>query len=203
MFVDCAKHHPDHVYHLLIQTLIPRPIAWVLSDNGNGSFNLAPFSFFNAISADPPIVMISVGWKDDATPKDTRLNIEQRNHFVIHIPSGPAVQEVTNSASSLPHGVSELDETKLNLEYLPQQKLPFIKDAQVAFFCERYGIQEIGNDKQAMILGLIKQIWVSDEIIKETQGRWVVDAKKLNPLARLGGNDYSILGEIMTVKRRQ
>ena len=185
----------------MIQLVIPRPIAWVLSDNGNGSYNLAPFSFFNAITSNPPIFMLSVGWKDEATRKDTWANISKRNNFVVHIPCGEQVQDVSNSSSVLPHGVSEIDKFHIPVENLEGWPLPKVKGAKVAFLCEKYAIHEIGNDPQALILGKINAIWIDEEAVSQNKDRIVIDPAKINPLARLGGNHYSLLGEILTVQR--
>src|SRR5580692_967947 len=117
----------------MIQLVIPRPIAWVLSDNGNGTHNLAPFSFFNAITSNPPILMLSVSWKDEAHHKDTWANISERNNFVVHIPSGEQVHDVSNSSSVLPHGVSEIDKFHISTQSVEGWPLPRIRDAKVAF----------------------------------------------------------------------
>ena len=85
MYLDLSQLSASQVYFTMTQTLIPRPIAWVLSDNGNDSLNLAPFSYFNAVSSDPPLIMLSVGFKPDGTHKDTAINIEQRKDFIVHL----------------------------------------------------------------------------------------------------------------------
>ena len=144
MIIDCAKQTSDKNYFTLIQTVIPRPIAWVLSDNGNSSYNLAPFSFFNAIASDPPLIMLSIGWKDEATRKDTWVNIQERSHFVVHIPSVEHIKEMVGSSIALAHGVSEIDVLNIPIEKIEGQELPKLKDPKVAFFCEKYSIQEIG-----------------------------------------------------------
>jgi len=73
-------------YYLMSQTLVPRPVAWVLSENATGSYNLAPFSYFNAICSTPPLIMFSIGKKPDGADKDTRRNIIERKRFTVHIP---------------------------------------------------------------------------------------------------------------------
>src|SRR5271154_3578615 len=118
MRIDCNQYSTDQIYFLMIQLVIPRPIAWVLSDNGNGTYNLAPFSFFNAITSNPPILMLSVSWKDEALRKDTWVNISERNHFVVHIPSVEQIHEVSATSSVLPHGVSEIDKFHIPLEHI-------------------------------------------------------------------------------------
>ena len=201
MLIDCNQYSSDQVYFLLIQLVIPRPIAWVLSDNGNGSYNLAPFSFFNAITSNPPILMLSVGWKDEALRKDTWINISERNHFVVNIPSVDHVHDVSDSSSVLPHGVSEIEKFHIPLENIEGWSLPKVKAAKIAFLCEKYAIHEIGNDPQALILGKINRIWIDEEVVSQNKGRLVIDPLKIDPLLRLGGNNYSQLGEIITVKR--
>jgi flavin reductase (DIM6/NTAB) family NADH-FMN oxidoreductase RutF len=201
MLIDCEKYNLDQLYFLLIQLVIPRPIAWVLSDNGNGTYNLAPFSFFNAVSSNPPIVMLSVGWKEEATRKDTWVNIRERKNFVVHIPSGEQVHDVSNSSSVLPQGISEIDKFHIPVENVEGWPLPKIKSAKVAFLCSKYAIHEIGDDPQALILGKIEHIWINEEVISQNKDRIIIDPLKVNPLARLGGHHYALLGEILTVKR--
>lgn len=201
MIIDSQKFSSDQLYFLLIQTVIPRPIAWVLSDNGNDSFNLAPFSFFNAITSNPPILMISVGHKDDVARKDTWVNIEERSDFVVHLPSEDMAEDVVASSATLPHGVSEVEKLNLKLEKMEGMRLPKVVGPKIVFFCSKYAIHEIGNDPQGLILGEIKKIWVDDAIISEQKGRLIVDPLKLNPLARLGGSLYSTLGKTLTLKR--
>ena len=185
----------------MIQLVIPRPIAWVLSDNGNGSYNLAPFSFFNAITSNPPVVMLSVGWKDEATRKDTWVNIDERNHFVVHIPSVDQVHDVSNSSTVFPHGVSEVEKFHIPVEKVEGWSLPRVKAAPIALLCEKYAIHEIGDDPQGMILGKINGILIDDKAVSQNKGRIILDPAKINPLTRLGGNHYASLGEILTVQR--
>ncbi len=201
MLIDCNQYTADQIYFLMIQLVIPRPIAWVLSDNGTGTYNLAPFSFFNAITSNPPILMLSVGWKDEANRKDTWVNIAERKDFVVHIPSVEQVHDVSNSSSVLPHGVSEIDKFHICVENVEGWPLPKIKAAKVAFLCKKYAIHAIGEDPQGLILGKINRIWIDEEAVSQNKNRIIIDPAKINPLARLGANHYASLGEILTVQR--
>jgi flavin reductase (DIM6/NTAB) family NADH-FMN oxidoreductase RutF len=201
MLINCDQYNPDQLYFLLIQLVIPRPIAWVLSDNGNGSYNLAPFSFFNAIASNPPVIMISVGWKDQDSHKDTWVNISKRHHFVVHLPSAEQVRDVSSSSTNLPHGVSEIDKFHIATQNVDGWSLPKVKTSRIAFLCEKYAIHEIGQDPQALILGKINRIWIDEALVTQNKNRIVVDPVKVNPLARLGGHHYALLGEILTVQR--
>jgi flavin reductase (DIM6/NTAB) family NADH-FMN oxidoreductase RutF len=201
MIFDCRQHSSDQNYFTLIQTVVPRPIAWVLSDNGNGSYNLAPFSFFNAIASEPPLIMLSVGWKDEAVRKDTWVNIDERRDFVVHIPSVGQMKDVVNSSATLAHGVSEVELLNLSVEKMEGQRLPKVAGPKIALFCEKYRIEEIGGEQQGLILGKVNQIWYSDDIVKVKDGRMSIDPKGLGPLARLGGSSYASLGEVLYMKR--
>ena len=202
MYLDLTTLSPKQVYVHMLQTLIPRPIAWVLSENADAGFNLAPFSYFNAVSSDPPLVMLSVGRKSDGSPKDTRVNIEQRSHFVIHIAHRGLAEPLTRSSASLPAGESEL--TLLGLPTRPFEgfALPRLADCRVAYACERFEIREIGATPQALILGLIKQIYVDDAVVQaDPQGRLKVAAERVDPLGRLGADQYVTFGETLRIPR--
>jgi flavin reductase (DIM6/NTAB) family NADH-FMN oxidoreductase RutF len=201
MLINCSEFPSDQFYFLMIQTIIPRPIAWVLSDHGNGAYNLAPFSFFNAITSDPPIVMISVGWKDDIARKDTWLNIEQRQDFVIHIPTETDATNMVASSEALPHGISEVDKLGLKLETVEGQRLPRLVGPKVSYFCRKYSIQEIGRSQQGLILGEVTGLWLDDSIVEKQDHRLVIDPMKINPVARLGGQGYSLLAKPFVIKR--
>jgi flavin reductase (DIM6/NTAB) family NADH-FMN oxidoreductase RutF len=202
MEVDFNQLTPSQVYHSIVQTLIPRPIAWVLSLNKNQSCNLAPFSYFNAVSSDPPLVMISVGKKADGSFKDTKINIEARKHFVIHLPSVEQALAVNNSSATLANEQSEVDALDLETTDFELSPLPRLKDCPVAYACELFDILEIGQTPMAMILGKITALYIDDDIIEQPlDNQAVINSSKMNPLARLGGIDYSSLGKTFSIKR--
>lgn len=189
------------VYGLMIQTIIPRPIAWVLSDNGNESFNLAPFSYFNGVTSKPPTLSLSIGRKRDRTKKDTWRNIEERGHFVVHIASVEMAAAVSATAASLESGESEVIENNLELTDEEGWSLPRLRAARIALLCQRHQIIEVGEGPQGLVIGEIKSAWLSDEIAGAGETIPSIDAKSLDPLARLGGNDYANLDQVFTVAR--
>ena len=199
MLIDLADLSPNRTYFTMIQTLIPRPVAWVLSDNGGDSLNLAPFSYFSGVCSKPPLVMLSIGKKPEGEIKDTRRNILERKHFVAHIAHREMAQQVTASSAPLAHGDSELERSGLETVAFGEFSLPRLAACRVAYACELYEHHEIGA--QAIIYGQVRQIYISDEIATETEGRLQVDAKALDPIARLGGDDYGLLGDVVTIKR--
>ena len=202
MLIDLSTCRPSQVYAYLTQTLIPRPIAWVLSENENGTLNLAPFSYFSAICSDPPLVLLSVGKKPDGTFKDTRVNIEQRDQFVIHIPRRDQAELVSASSATLPAGDSEVARLGLATQPLEGFPLPRLADCAVAYGCTRWEIQEIGGVPQSLILGRVEYLYVADSLAKrDERGRLFVDAAALDPLGRLGLDQYWVQGKILRIPR--
>jgi len=202
MQLDLKQLTPNQCYGAMVETIVPRPIAWVLSDNGDKSFNVAPFSFFTGISSAPPLLMLSIGKKDAVEEKDTRVNIRERDHFVVHISSARHIDQVNATSATLAHGESEVDIAKLALSEIDGFDLPRIADCDIAIACTRYRIDEIGNTPQAVIYGEISSITVSDHLlVPNEKGRFQIDATALSPLARLGGSNYATLGDVLTAKR--
>ncbi len=201
MYVDLDELPKGDVYRLMIQTIVPRPVAWVLSDNGNGSFNLAPFSYFTGVTSDPPLLMLSVGKKRDGARKDTWTNIESREEFVVHIADADLAPQVTATAAGLAWGESELDLVRLDTIPFEGCSLPRLADAKIAFACRRHCIVEVGHVPQGVVFGEIVRAYIADDLATVKNAEIHVDALRLNPLARLGGDDYGVLGEVRTVDR--
>ena len=202
MLVDFDQLSPNQVYFNLIQTLIPRPIAWVLSENASGSYNLAPFSYFSAVCSDPPLIMISVGKKPDGSHKDTRVNIEQRREFVVHIPHRTSLEAMNNSSATLPAEVSEVEQLGLAVTPFEEFRIPRLAECRVAFGCECHEIQEIGGVPQSLIFGRVRRMYLDNAVCtQDAKGRVKVDAKQLDPIARLGADEYMDCGEIIRLAR--
>lgn len=202
MLIELDKLTPTQTYFTMIQTLIPRPIAWVLSENADGGLNLAPFSYFTAVSSSPPLIMISTGRKPDGGPKDTRVNVEQRDDFVVMIPHRELLEAMNESSMSLPAGASEV--SKLGLETVPLEgsRLPRLADCRVAYACRRFEILEMGNAPQALLFGQVSAIYVDDAIVDtDAKGRQKIHADRLDPVCRLGAGEYGLLGELRQLAR--
>jgi len=187
-------------YHLMTQTIIPRPIAWVLTDSNNGighcNFNLAPFSYFTAVSSAPPILMLSVGKKPNGDDKDTLINVRKNKELVIHIPSQRQANLVTQTAATLDFGESEVQSAKLSTTNFDDFSLPRLTDCAIAYGCELYEIKELGDVPQSLIFVEVKQVYINDSVASinvDAHGkeRIKVHADKVKPLARLGGGEYA------------
>lgn len=202
MIIDFETLSAAEIYHAMTQTVIPRPVAWILSENEAGNFNLAPFSFFTALGSAPPLMMVSVGKKPDGQFKDTRANIEARKHFTIHIAHRELAAAMTETSRALPLGESELDRVNLTLVDFDGFSLPRLADCRVAFACELYQIQEIGDQPQSLIFGKIMRLYVADDVAYvDSDGRFKVDAARVDPIGRLGGSEYVSFGERLVIPR--
>jgi flavin reductase (DIM6/NTAB) family NADH-FMN oxidoreductase RutF len=202
MILDLSQLKPAQVYFHMIQTLVPRPIAWVLSEIEQDRYNLAPFSYFNAVCSDPPLIMLSVGKKPDGSFKDTRVNIEHRRDFVVHIADRGMLQDLNQSSATLDADISELDQLGIETTAFEGSRLPRIEACKIAYACECYEIHELGSTPQSIIYGKVKHIYIDDGITSTSEkGRLKVHADKLEPIARLGADEYMSFGEVIRLAR--
>ncbi|MFT5658487.1 MAG: flavin reductase (DIM6/NTAB) family NADH-FMN oxidoreductase RutF [Gammaproteobacteria bacterium] len=202
MYIKLDELSASKTYFTMTQTIMPRPIAWILSENADASLNLAPFSYFNAVCSDPPLVMVSIGLQEDGSEKDTLRNIRERPQFVIHIASSSQLEALNQSSATLPPGESEVLASELSTTPFAGYHLPRLSDCKIAMMCERHQIQTIGNNSQALVFGEVKEIYVDDTCAEVNEkGRLKVHADKIQPLARLGGGEFVSFGDILTARR--
>jgi flavin reductase (DIM6/NTAB) family NADH-FMN oxidoreductase RutF len=212
MIIDFQQQQPSNCYHIMTQTIIPRPIAWVLSENStepatnadsneNHRYNLAPFSFFNAVCSDPPLLMLSIGKKSDNTPKDTRENLLSGRDFVVHIANVSQADVLSQSSVESDYGDSEVSASQLALVDFPGSPVPRLQDCSVAYHCKLYDSHTIGPNEQAIIYAEICHLYIDDAAIEEKNNRFIIDAQAINPLLRLGANQYASMGEPFSLKR--
>ena len=205
MYIDMSTLSPGRVYLTMIQTLIPRPIAWVLSENEDATYNLAPFSYFNAVCSDPPLIMFSVSKQQDGRDKDTRANIEARGEFVIHIAHREMANDVTQSSATLAPGESEVSAQGLDLAEFENFSLPRLRDVRIAYACKLDRVLEVGNNnQQGLIFGEVQYLYADDGVLGEdAKGRSIFAAEKIDPIGRLGGGEYTTFGDKFFIPRPQ
>ena len=163
MEFDLEGKHADRAYALLASLVTPRPIAWVTTLSPDGVVNAAPFSFFNVLGADPPIVGFCPGDRDDhGTPKDTARNIRLTHEFVVNLVDESVAEAMNATAATLPYGVSEIIRAGLTTLTSSVIKPPRIAQAPASLECVEWGTLQIGNNR--LIIGLVKRIHVRDEL---------------------------------------
>ncbi|MBB3133479.1 flavin reductase (DIM6/NTAB) family NADH-FMN oxidoreductase RutF [Rhizobium pisi] len=172
-------------YKLMIGTIIPRPIALVTTVDEHGRINAAPFSFFNCLSADPPILAIGVENNADMSFKDTGHNIRMTEVFTVNIVSFAIAEAMHVCGAKYPRGVDELKEAGLTA--MPGEKVasPWIAEAPAAFECRRHVTLELGRSRQ-IIMGEIVYAHYRDGVVDPE--RLHVDPAEVDAIARLGGD---------------
>jgi len=211
MIINFSEYSANQRYHLMTQTIIPRPIAWALTESTTEqgqNLNIAPFSYFTAVSSKPAVLMISVGKKPNGDAKDTLVNVLKNKEMVIHIASDAQADLVTKTAATLAYGESELDAIKLNngptLSTVPFEgfSLPRLAQCDIAYGCKLYDIKELGDIPQTLIFVEVTHVYVNDNVIEmDDKSRIKVRADKVNPLARLGANEYASITQPFTKQR--
>ncbi|EJN15940.1 conserved protein of DIM6/NTAB family [Bradyrhizobium sp. YR681] len=175
----------DMRYKLMLATVLPRPIAWVTTQDRNGLVNAAPFSFFNVFGTEPPTVGIGVGRNSPTQPKDTGLNIRATEEFVVNLVPFAVAEEMRASSMPFPPDVREIDAVGLpSVRVTP----PRIDDSPVAFECKF--MQEIRLGNFSLILGRIVMLHVRDEAVLDAD-RLYIDAAKLDLIGRMEGALYT------------
>jgi flavin reductase (DIM6/NTAB) family NADH-FMN oxidoreductase RutF len=172
-------------YKLMIGTVVPRPIALVTTVDPQGRINAAPFSFFNCLSADPPILALGVENHPDMRFKDTGLNIRLTEVFTVNIVSH-AIAEAMH-VCAVPFSPDEDELKAAGLTAMPGKVVasPWIKEAPASFECRRHVTLELGKSRQ-IILGEIQFAHYHSDVIDAERMR--IDPAKLDAVARLGGN---------------
>jgi len=200
MLIDVANSGVVETYRTLVEIVTPRPIAWVTSVDSEGRVNLAPFSFFNAFGANPPVVVFSPTRRRDGSKKDTLLNVEATGEFVLNAAVESLAEQVNLSAKELPPGTSEVELTGLSLLPSVKVRVPRIAEAPVNVECVVRQIVPVGDGPLSgnLVIGEVVVIHVDDRVLGPTGH---VDPHKLRTIARLGGDDYSRTTDIFSMKR--
>lgn len=186
MQIDPSTAAVPDVYQYLVGLVTPRPIAWVTTLSPAGVVNLAPFSFFNAFGANPPVVVFSPTLRRDGTKKDTLLNLEKLGEFVIHAATAPLAEKVNLSSKEIPADESEVTLTGLTTVPSVKVKPPRIAEASVAMECVVRQIIPCGTGPIAanLVVGEVVMMHIADEVL---DGKGGIDPRKLKTVARLGG----------------
>jgi flavin reductase (DIM6/NTAB) family NADH-FMN oxidoreductase RutF len=162
MELDLEGKHAGRAYALLSSLVTPRPIAWVTTLGPDGVVNAAPFSFFNVLDANPPIVGFCPGDREDGTPKDTARNIRLTHEFVVNLVDEKVAEAMNLTAASLPYGVSELKNAGVTTAPSSVVKPPRIAEAPASLECTEWGTLQIGGNR--LIIGLVKRLQLHDEL---------------------------------------
>ncbi|MDQ6598747.1 flavin reductase family protein [Bacillus salipaludis] len=186
-------------YKFLIGSIIPRPIAFVTTISKDGVLNGAPFSYFNIVSSNPPLISLSIQ-RAQGERKDTSRNIIESKEFVVHIVDEQNVEKVNKTAASLPPNQSEIELAKLTPVESVKITVPGVKEAKIRMECSLEHSFELGGSDSPgcdLIIGKVVQFHIENDLYEK--GR--IDPKGLAAVSRLAGNYYAKIGEIFEIER--
>ena len=179
MQIDPAQRTKAEGYKLLSNLVMPRPIAWVSSLDENGVVNLAPFSFFNAVSASPLYVMVSVMRNEAGGLKDTAKNIQATKEFVVNLVTEELFDAMNLSAADFPPDISELQVAGLHAAPSAKIAAPRVAEAKASLECVLYSAQPLGS--YTMFIGEVVMFHVADELLGPR-----LHIENFTPLGRMG-----------------
>ncbi|MBA2465122.1 MAG: flavin reductase family protein [Nocardioidaceae bacterium] len=191
MRTELASDDPDvDSYRLLTAVVVPRPIAWVSTISAEGLVNLAPHSFYTVACAQPPIVSItSVG------AKDTLRNVGETGEFVVSLAAASMITEVNDSSARFPPYQSEAAQLGIAMEPSSQVGPPRVAASPVAIECILHSTVELGDS--TLILGTVKLLSIRDDVLVDGHPDYLL----LDPLARLGKDEWALHAEVRSLRR--
>jgi flavin reductase (DIM6/NTAB) family NADH-FMN oxidoreductase RutF len=202
MIIDPSEQSAKDNYKLLIGAVLPRPIALVATISKSGIPNLAPFSFFTAITAKPPTICFAPALKGKlAEKKDTLANIEATREFVVNIVSEEIAEQMNETATDFPSDYDEFKHAGLTPQPSTKISAPRVKESPINMECILHKIIYIGDGSPgsgALVIGEVVQYHIADNLYQE--GR--IDTGLLKPVGRLAGMEYTTLGKRFIIERK-
>jgi flavin reductase (DIM6/NTAB) family NADH-FMN oxidoreductase RutF len=186
MELDLDGEYADRAYSILASLVTPRPIALVTTLSPEGKVNAAPFSFFNVLGAEPPILAVAPGDRDDGTPKDTARNIRLTHEFVVNLVDEAMAEAMNKCAAALPYGEDELQYAGLHPAASSVVKPPNIAEAPVGLECKEWGTLQIGDNR--LVIGLIKRVHLREELFDVEKKR--VRSEKIFLVGRMASPNW-------------
>jgi len=194
MLIDFKEQQPKERYQLMVKTVIPRPIAWIVTQGE--VLNVAPFSYFTPLSSEPATLIVSIGHKSDGTPKDTLRNLRESKKCVVCIVDEEHFEAMHFSSKPLENTQSEAAVFDIEMQNVLEGFPPMPKGIKVAFFCEYLQEVALKGSKTIPIIVEIKHLYLEDKIIS--------DKEKINlefsSIARVGRGYASLREDIKTPK---
>ena len=192
MKIDFTETEPKLRYKLMTAAIIPRPVALVTTVDKAGNANAAPYSFFNGMSEDPPLVVLGLARRPEGPKKDTARNIEETGEFVVHIVTWDMHPGMLVTAATFDSDVDEIPLAGFTTVPSDHVAPPRITEAPVAFECRKYVTVQAGTDRDIAI-GEIVAMHIRDDLYDPV--RQYIEWGDNLPIARLWGTLYARLGE--------
>lgn len=197
---DVAALTQNESYKFLIGSIVPRPIALVSTVNSDGQGNLAPFSFFNAVSTRPLCVSVSVTRRTNGEKKDTLKNIEATGELVINTVAEWMIEPVNHCSADYPHGVDEMQKVGLTPIASTQVKPPRVKESPVQLECRLRQLVEVGDGSAGSATLIIAEV-VRIHVHEKAYSNGRILLKEILPISRLAGDSYGLTPETFDIAR--
>ncbi len=191
MIIDFQEETVAQRYHLMASTVIPRPIAWIVTEGE--VVNIAPFSYFTPLSSEPATLIVSIGHRPDGTPKDTLRNLRETKKCVVCIVDEDHFEAMHLSSKSLDASQSELEVFDIPTKNMIESFPPMPEGIKVAFFCEYLQEVELKGSKTIPVIVEIKHLYLDNEIISDTE-KFTLE---FSTIARVG-REYATLNKNIT-----
>ncbi len=197
--VDPSELTSRERYQLLTSIVVPRPIGWISTVNRSGELNLAPYSFFAALSGTPPLLGVSIGARR-GEPKDTLKNIRETEAFCVNVVSQGLLEAMNESSAEVAPEIDEFDLAGLTPRGGDVVAAPWVSEAPVAMECVLMKEVDLTPSANTLVVGEVKAVHLS-ESLEVGAGGFSVEPTSLLPVGRLGGEGYTLLGEIKKIPR--
>lgn len=202
MELDPTTISQQSMYKLMIGSIVPRPIGWISTVSASGVYNLAPFSFFNAVCSNPPTVLFCVtARKGDSPMKDTLRNVLATGEFVVNIVSYDLAGAMNQTSAELPHETSEFEFAGVTPAPALTVKAPRVAESRIHYECELDRTVPVNADEQGgatVVFGRVRHVHIDDALLIGTDK---IDALKLQPIGRMAGASYVRVTEIFDLQR--
>lgn len=200
MHYDFSQISRRNAYKLVVSTVVPRPIAWIVSQNAAGQLNAAPFSFFNAMAGDPPILVIGIGSRDEGGPKDTLRNIQETGQFVINLVNEEMARSMNVTATPFAYGVNELEKAGLATSPSRQVKPPRISTSPVSFECELIQTVPV-SETNTLVIARGLACHIDDRYLLDAE-KCYVNTPELKLIGRMhGAGWYTVTRDLFQMDR--
>jgi flavin reductase (DIM6/NTAB) family NADH-FMN oxidoreductase RutF len=190
MIINPPDHDYRDIYKLMIGAIVPRPIAFVSTLSREGILNLAPFSFFTGVSANPPVICFSPMIRgSDGNRKDTLNNIETTREFVVNIVSEDFAVQMNICSTEFPPEVDEFQQSGLTPISSDLVKAPRVKESKINLECRLLQVLHVSPKPLggSLVLGEVLRFHIADELWDDYR----IDPNKLRPIGRMGGPTYT------------
>jgi flavin reductase (DIM6/NTAB) family NADH-FMN oxidoreductase RutF len=199
MKLEPGRMSVTDVYKLMIRTIVPRPIAWISTVSSDGVCNIAPFSFFTGITANPPTVCFAPARKSGGAKKDTLANVEATGEFVINVVTEELSEAMNDTATDYPTDFDEFEKAGLTPVQSDLVAPPRIGESPVQMECKLRSSVEVGNDGGTLVIGEVVLFHVDERVM--TDGN--VDPELLKAVGRMGGQEYTRTADRFVLERKK